>query len=464
MRGQIRARVELVLRLGALGALVTALLLVVGVFRAGAPGGTPVVFQTAPVGAVATRTFASLVQQSLLDVPTTADGRANPLRPIHLLANAVPDEAARALASAARVAGLPVSWSDSTANRAAIAVEVQPLIDPKGGYTLRVAAPGGVEIALQDSLGLIDSVRAKFGGANLEVGRVAGTVRAVAGNSVAASSVPIAPALRRILLFAEPGWEAKFTMAALEERGWIVEARYALGKNVSVTQGAPVNPDTARYSAVIALDSSARAHVAAIRRYAATGGGVLIAGAATTLREFGDLLPGRAGPRQSGIPGALATATPLLGLAWRPMTPDSNAVVLEHSARKGTTNATLVAKRFGAGRVAAVAYDGVWEWRMAGPDGSVDAHRQWWSALVSAVAFAPEQTRDASGIPLQWHRDEPGRAAPYADTHARLGEPVAMPAVTVRTDRALPWELLLAVAAVLLLLGEWGSRRLRGAR
>ncbi|MBC8086551.1 MAG: hypothetical protein H7Z40_04755 [Phycisphaerae bacterium] len=455
---------EAALRIVALAAIVVALLRVSGVFNAGdAVAGAPVLFRTNPP-AVPTQSFASMVRHSLLNPSAGPESGAHTLRPLHVLANPIPGDTSRALASAARFVGMPVRWTDSTAGRGAIALEVQPRIDPKGGYTLRVAAPAGVDIALEDSLGLIDSVRTKFGGANVDVGRVTGSVRAVAGPVHASAAVPSAPTLRRVLLFAEPGWEAKFTMAALEERGWIVEARYAIGKNVSVTQGAPANPDTARYAAVIALDSSARTHVAAIRRYAAAGGGVIVAGSAATLREFGDLLPGRAGTRSAGIPGALETAAPLLGLAWRPITPDSNAVVIERSARKGNPNATIVARRYGSGRVSKVAYDGVWEWRMVGPEGSVDAHRQWWSALVSSVAFAPEQSRDSAGALLQERGDEPGTVAPYADTRARLGAPVEMPQLSKRPERGTAWELLLTGLAVLLLLSEWASRRLRGAR
>lgn len=465
-REVLRRRVELGLRIGAFVALLFALMIVSGVFRAGqAAADAPLVFRTQSDVAATALSFEALVRQSLLNTKVEVSSRMSSVRPLHVVAASVPSDTTRAMATAARTVGLPVSWTDSTANRGAIAVEVQSLIDPRGGYALRVAAPTGANIALRDSLGLIDSVQTNLGGALANVGRVAGAVRAVGAASSAAAVAPPPATLRRILLYAEPGWEAKFTMAALEERGWTVEARYSIGKNVAVTQGAPVNPDTARYAAVVALDSSALSHVAVIRRYAATGGGVVLAGAATTLREFGDLLPARASGRLAGVPGALETPTPMLGLASRPLLPDSSAVVLEHSSRKGgAKTATVVARRFGAGRVAAVAYDGIWEWRMAGPDGSVDAHRQWWSRIVSAVAFAPEQVSDKQGLPLQWQKDEPGSVAPYADTRARLGDPVAMPVVRASPERSKPWELLLVAIAIGSLLAEWASRRLRGAR
>lgn len=458
-REQMRTRVELALRVVALLALVIAFLLVLDVFGSSAKSaGAPAVFRTdsAKKGA----SLISLIRQSLLN------GASNgaTLRPVHYLASQVPSDTNRALMSAANVAGIAVSWTDSTKD-GAVALESRALVDPRGGYSLRVAAPNGALVAIRDSLGLIDSVRAAGGGGTVVVGRLAGTVSAASLSARASVAAPAPHTIRKILLFAEPGWEAKFTTAALEERGWTVEARYAIGKNVAVTQGAPIAPDTSRYAAVIALDSSAASHAAAIRRYALSGGGVIIAGPATTLREFGNMLPGRAGERQPGVPGALETETPLMGLAWRPITPDSDAAIVARSPRNGNTNsASIVARRFGAGRVVESAYDGVWEWRMAGPDGSIDAHRQWWSSLVSSVAFAPGLVGENFGVESLRVPDAPGSAAPYADARARLGKSSAMPTIEANVASGTPWELILMLVAVVSLLAEWGSRRLRGAR
>ncbi len=469
-----RVRLELALRVFAFCALIGALLVVSEVFRAsGASTGVPVLFRadiaaapgfaqgTGQGTAQGTASLASLVKASLLDIDASHTG----LRPVHVLASRVPSDTNRALLSAARSAGIPVSWTDSIKG-GAVAVEVRALIDPKGGYALRVAAPDNTPVAIRDSLGLIDSVKAAGGGASLIAGRLAGSVVAVTNAARAVATIPSPPIVRRVLVYADPGWEGKFTVAALEERGWTVEVRYAIGKNVTVTQGAPVAPDTARYAAVVALDSSVLPQVAAIRRYVQSGGGVVIAGAATTLREFGALLPGRPNARQPGVPGGLNTDTPLVGLGWRPLVPDSNAFVIARSSRvaSGASVASVIARRFGAGRVVESAYDGVWEWRMAGPEGSVDAHRAWWSELVRAVAFAPEQSNGADGAPAGRLRDVPGRAAPYADTKMRLGHPNAMPTFSAGVNGSTNWELYLLLVAIACLLGEWTSRRLRGSK
>ncbi len=460
-----RVRVEFALRVIALGALLIAMLLVAGAFRgSGSATDAPLVYRADSVTKSGATSLLSLIKSSLLG-GTDANVNGPALRPVHLVASRVPSDTNRALLTAARMAGIPVSWTDSTKD-GAVAVEVRSLIDPKGGYVLRVAAPDSTAVAFRDSLGLIDSVTASGGGASARVGRLAGSVIASTRAAGALAIAPMPATIRRILVFAEPGWEGKFTVAALEERGWKVDVRYAIGKNVTVTQGAPVAPDTSRYAAVVALDSSALPHTAAIRRFAQSGGGVVIAGAATTLREFGALLPGRAGDRQSGVPGGLETETPLVGLGWRPITPDSNAAVMARSPRVAarTSIAAIVARRFGAGRVVESAYDGVWEWRMAGPDGSMEAHRAWWSDLVAAVAFAPEIARSANGDPVGQFDDVPGSASPYADTRVRLGTSTALPARSAQTRGSTNWELVLVLIAMGCLLSEWGSRRLRGAR
>lgn len=461
-RDAARTRLELGLRVLAFAAIAGAVASVSGWFNGGVPADAPVVVRTAASNP-SSPSLSSAINASLLDANGDVSTNATAARSVHLLASSVPSDTARALMSAARMAGVPVAWTDST-HDAAIAVEVQPHIDPRGGYLLRVAAPTGTSLQLRDSLGMIDSISTRSGGGGISVGRVSGSVRASAGGSQALSVAPPTPDIRRILVLADPGWEAKFTVAALEERGWDVDVRYAIGKNVSVTQGTPLAPDTARYAAVVALDSSARSSIAQIRKYAASGGGAVIAGSAATLREFGDLLPARAGTRQPGVPGALETETPLVGIASRPLVPDSNSVVIERSARKGAATPTVVARRYGAGRVAAVAYDGTWEWRMAGPEGSVEAHRQWWSTLVASVAFAPDSPPDSAGVPLDQRSDEPGAAAPLADAHFRLGASSPLPAVAARSERGFPWELVFTLVAVASLLGEWASRRLRGAK
>jgi len=76
---------------------------------------------------------------------------------------------------------------------------------------------------------------------------------------------------------------------------------------------------------------------------------------------------------------------------------------------------------------------------------------------VSAVAFAPHSTYDT--IASAW----PADAAPYADLVARWGVPTAMPRDAPSTEQSTSRRWILYVVALIALLGEWGSRRLRGA-
>ena len=451
-----RERAELALRIIALGALVLAVLRVGGIFDSAARRDSPAI-----VYSTGSRTPLIATLREML---TRDDGAA----PLQLLATSVPGDSTRALLSSAKAVGIPVRWTDST-HGAAVALEATSLIDPKGGVMLRAASPAGVSLAFRDSVGLIDSVRTRGLGASMTIGKVAGAVQLAAGNTRATVTAPPNAIVRRVLVIANPGWEAKFTTAALEERGWTVDVRYALGRNVTVTQGAPLAADTARYAAVVVLDSSVVPHAAELRRYVNEGGGLIAAGAAGTISALDDLLPARAGALRSGVPGALATDVPLDGVSWRVLTADSNASVLMQSARAPSKSAgsakaasgTIVARQFGSGRVVQIAYDATWQWRMAGPEGSVQAHRQWWSNIIGLVAFAPESREESAArasSPL------PGNAAPYADLVARLGAPRAMPTVGAKSLSNMPWNLILLLTTVGALLLEWGSRRLRGAR
>ncbi|MEP6778254.1 MAG: hypothetical protein ABJC26_00085 [Gemmatimonadaceae bacterium] len=453
----LRERGEFALRLIALAALVLLVLVVAGVFiPTRSNSKSAVLFATAP--GVKASSLSALLQRLVIS--------ERPLPSLHVDASVVPSDTVRSLMSAANAIGIPVSWTDSTKN-AAMAIEATALIDPKGGVALRASAPAGAALAFRDSVGLIDSVHVRSGGGAITVGRVSGSVMVTANAARAQTDAPAPVTIRRILLIGAPGWESKFTMAALEERGWGVDARYSLGRNVSVTQGDPTVPDTARYAAVVALDSTALPQVAAIKRYVQSGGGLLLAGAAATLREFGELLPGKAGAEQAGIPGALGTDAPQQAFSWRPLAPDSNALVIARSsrARSGDRNATIVARRYGAGRVVEVAYSDVWQWRMAGPDGSVDAHRQWWGALIAMVAYAPEIERANVESAVNDVDNLPGNAAPYADMLARFGKSVAVPPPLLsNAAQGKFWETLLLCVALVALLMEWASRRLRGAR
>ncbi|MEP7001422.1 MAG: hypothetical protein ABI969_13140, partial [bacterium] len=207
--------------------------------------------------------------------------------------------------------------------------------------------------------------------------------------------------------------------------------------------------DTARYDAVVMLDSSAADLAPTIARYVATGGGLVVDGSALALEPLRALAPARASDR---LPGRILLAedsvTPR-DLPLRALTAVRlDAITLERQA----AGPALAARRAGMGRVLAVGYDESWRWRMLGGNGGVAAHRRWWSSAVGSVA--PERSRMSSA---------PGDAAPLASLVSALGAPSnAVEGRARATGSALPLMLLLLIAACLLV--ETASRRFRGER
>jgi hypothetical protein len=238
-----------------------------------------------------------------------------------------------------------------------------------------------------------------------------------------------------------------------------------------VTIGSPRALDTARYAAVLVLDSMA-VDAASLSRYVNRGGGVVLGGDALRIPSLAALRPGRATVLRGAIAGALLTDAPRRGLeAWE-FEPAPDAVVLETDrGDHAHAEPALVARRVGAGRVIAMPYHETWRWRLQGTDDGLAAHRAWWHGAVIAAsgAMAPMSTSAAS-------ERYPGNGAPYADLVARVGAPLAdsTPALNemARTreqagangmPRSLVGWILLG-SALLSLVAEWASRRLRGAR
>jgi hypothetical protein len=105
------------------------------------------------------------------------------------------------------------------------------------------------------------------------------------------------------------------------------------------------------------------------------------------------------------------------------------------------------------GRVVQLGYDETWRWRLAGTGDAPAAHREYWSSVVSAAAY-----RATSPVAAARTSD----AAPLASLYSDLGAPSAPRAVPLAIGAGLHWWMFVALA--LLLLAEWTSRRLRGAR
>jgi hypothetical protein len=220
-----------------------------------------------------------------------------------------------------------------------------------------------------------------------------------------------------------------------------VDARIRVAPGVETRQGGDLSLDTARYAAVIALDGAAAGSAGAIDRYVGAGGGAILAGAATRLPALSRITPATASARRM--------AEPHSGLILAGVKAD--AVVLESRG----AGPLITARRSGSGRVVASGYDETWKWRMSRDEEASAAHREWWTSLVSAVAYAPPAAaRDSGGA---------GDPAPFAALTAALGpqsDPDQGPAAP--GSRMPPVWLLFGVLLAAL-LGETVSRRLRGA-
>lgn len=376
---------------------------------------------------------------------------------VHAALDGVPADTVRDWLRALRGAGSVVSWSAPELHALALAVE--PRADPTAPVRLLAAAPAGSEVAFADGAGSLGQSEARGGGASVVVGAVAGVARATVGGVAAYAAVPAPLELRPVLVIGQAGWESGFVTSALEERGWRVVARLAVAPGVQVTQGTVRAIDTASFSAVVALDSTASSQASAIARYVRSGGGLVLGTEAAAIPALASLAPGRLAAAERADASLLASGEPRRGLPLHPVTARGDAIALE---RRGPSIA-VAARRVGAGRVVLLGYEETWRWRMAGAEGAPEAHRAWWSGLVAAAAYAPRRE------PSDTLRPPPGRAlddAPVARLIAALGPPVVdvqdvTSAGSPGERGAPPW--IFPLVAVLL-LAEWALRRLRGAR
>ena len=341
---------------------------------------------------------------------------------------------------ALRSNGTAIAW----VNRgiAPVMVDGEALQDPAGGAVFRVITGDTAGIVLSDSLGVLDSLRLGKAGMTVRVPAYSGMLSVQAGTTVASANPAPSQGLKSVVVLGMAGWESKFTVRALEERGWKIESRIGIAPRLATIQGQPFPLDTARHAAVIALDSSAAPFAGSIRQFVRNGGGLILGEAATAS------LPGAA-------PAALATlvrpARALADgndfrdrLAFRALgSLREDAVGLEE--RNGRL--AVAAWRSGAGRVIQFGYRDTWRWRMEGTGNAVADHRDWWAGLVAAVAYRP------LGAPVRV--SDP---APLASFIQEFGPPGSLPS----TRPALNvWPVLLSIF-LLSIFAEWLSRRLRG--
>ena len=332
------------------------------------------------------------------------------------------------------------------------AVSVAPVPSPRGGITVLAAAPSANRVSIEDDLGLIEGENAFRGGTRFLVPSASGSVIAKVGGTTARASLPDSVRIGRVLVIGSANWETKFVTAALEEDGWKVDADIRVAPGASVTQGASSQIDTARYSAVVALDGSAASRASDIARYAASGGGVVLAGTTASLEAFASIRAGAVGRVQSpsateGEPGSVTAASlsisPIVGLR-----PDAIPLTSENGF------VVSAARRHVAGRVLQTGYIDTWRWRMSGGANSPAEHREEWTRAVASVAYAP--TVRSSALATD---DAPiaGLVAALGPSSQQRGQTLASAAGSISL-----W-LLFAILS-LSLLGEWASRRMRGSR
>lgn len=386
----------------------------------------------------------------------------------------VPSAPMRAALSSVRTRGIPFVWRDET-NARGLAATVSRASAPGAPIDVRVSTvhtgARSAPLVLRDAGGVLDSLANPSEVAAWRLASATEQLEVQQGRARVQLAVPDSTGARRLLVLAQPGWEGKFVVAALEEAGWLVDGTMRVSPTGTVTIGSPRALDTARYAAVLVLDSMA-VDAASLSRYVNRGGGVVLGGDALRIPSLAALRPGRATVLRGAIAGALLTDAPRRGLeAWEfELAPD--AVVLETDrGDHAHAEPALVARRVGAGRVIAMPYHETWRWRLQGTDDGLAAHRAWWHGAVIAAsgAMAPMSTSAAS-------ERYPGNGAPYADLVARVGAPLADSTLAFNEmararaqagANGMPLPLvgwILLGSALLSLVAEWASRRLRGAR
>src|SRR5712672_178165 len=230
---------------------------------------------------------------------------------LHVQLDSVPSKIEQAWLGALAGAGSSVTWSGGLA---ATMIDAQPIASPTGGTKVLVAAPSGSSVVISDEVGVIDTLRPHDAGASVTLNSVTDRLSARTKNSIASTGVRDSVVLHKILVIGEAGWESKFTIAALEEEGWKVDALIRVAPGVDVTQGSAAI-DTSRYSAVVALDAGASPYANRIAEFARNGGGVVLGSGAASLDAMAPLRTGTVGRSTSESrrvqPGAVVSLATL---------------------------------------------------------------------------------------------------------------------------------------------------------
>jgi hypothetical protein len=343
--------------------------------------------------------------------------------------------------------GHGVTWSGSPP---AAAMSSEAVADPRGSVRVDIAAPAHSRVVLRDSASVVDSVRVSELGATIMTPLVVGELVADVGGQRVVASAPDSARLRAIVVVGDASWEGKFIVSALEERGWPVVVRFHVAPNVDVTQGGFPVLDTSRVAAVVAIDTTVQSLGSALEHFVHEGGGLILAGAASTASAVAALTPGSLGAR-TRVVVAPANTIGLGTTGFYPVTAlKSDGVILD----RRPSGIAVAARRVGAGRVMQIGYDDSWRWRMAGGPGSDVAYRDWWSRAVASVAYLPGLLpRDDARQPA---------SAPLAHLIERLGPARPVSAESL-SSTPIDQRILLGLIMIFLLM-EWSSRRLRGLK
>lgn len=331
---------------------------------------------------------------------------------VHVDVNAAPSPVQRDSLAALARSGRAVTWSGEVGAVMAVA---EALREPVAGW--RVAVVGDGAVIMRDSLDVLDSLETSSGVLTTEPTR--GPVQGQQGSTVALAASPVGETPLAVFVYGRVGWEPRFAIAALEEIGWRVDARLALGRERSVRQGSAA-PSSARHGVLIVFDSaSARREAATLQRFVRAGGGVILAGDAASSR----VLPAR----RDSVPLPL-----------------------------GDSAVLVRATRVGRGRVLALDEAETWRWRMEGEGAAVEMHRAFWSRVVGLAAPAG----GAAGAADAAASRSALASAPRAAVVHALGPERPQPRPRPTTPATLPWWL--APIILLALFFEWASRRRRG--
>jgi hypothetical protein len=368
---------------------------------------------------------------------------------IHVQLDSVPSKIERAWLAALAGAGSIVTWSGDLVP---LMLDAQPGATPTGGTKVLVAVPGGSSVVLADDVGPIDTVRGETVGATLALNSKPDHLTARVNGSVASTDPRDSVVLHKVLVIGSAGWESKFVVVALEEEGWKVDALIRVAPGVDVKQGSAAAIDTSRYSAVIALDSSASPYANRIIQFVRTGGGVILEREAAAVDAMAPLRAGAVGRATSELHAGLAAEVSLSTLALAPITLlRSDAVPVE----KRASSIAIAARRIAAGRALQIGYKDTWRWRMDSAEGALRDHRSWWTGLVSSVAYAPR-------VPTPTVNAGPTDEAPMIGLIGALGPNAPSGLAANLSGGKSDLTVFLFVLLALGLTGEVASRRLRG--